>query len=91
MGQTQDEFTQSLAEWLCWAVAGRINTRVSRHLYCKQQVAGVYRMDEGTLMKRGSPFLDRTKITVDQPARLFDDDDDRRLPENCCLIACKQQ
>jgi hypothetical protein len=48
-------------------------------------------MDEGTLMKRISPFLDRTKITVDRSARLFDDDDDRRLPENCCLIASKQQ
>jgi len=28
---------------------------VPQHLYCKQQVAGGYRMDEGTLMKRGSP------------------------------------
>mgnify|MGYP003445681532 CR=1 FL=1 len=48
-------------------------------------------MDAGTLIKRGSPFLDRTKVTVDQPARLFDDEANCRLPENCCWRDCNQK
>jgi len=50
MRQTQDELTQNLAERLCWEVARRDDTRVARRLYRKQEVDGVYRLDEGAVL-----------------------------------------
>jgi hypothetical protein len=38
------------AERLCWQVARRDDTRVARRLYRKQQVDGVYRLDEGAVL-----------------------------------------
>jgi hypothetical protein len=50
MGQTHDEITQNLSERWCWQGARRDDTRVARRLYRKQQVDGVYRLDEGAVL-----------------------------------------
>jgi hypothetical protein len=39
-----------LAERLCWEVARRNDSRVARRLYRKQEVDGVYRLDEGAVL-----------------------------------------
>jgi hypothetical protein len=57
MGHTHDEITQNLAERLCWQVARRDDTRVARRLYRKQEVDGVYRLDEGALLDDFFHFL----------------------------------
>jgi hypothetical protein len=57
MGQTHDEITQNLAERLCWEVARRDDSRVARRLYRKQEVDGVYRLDEGALLDDFVRFL----------------------------------
>jgi Transposase DDE domain len=57
MRQTQDELTQNLAERLCWQVARRDDTRVARRLYRKQEVDGVYRLDEGAVLDDFFHFL----------------------------------
>jgi hypothetical protein len=51
MEQAHDEITQNLAERLCWEVVRRDDARVARRLYRKQLVDGVYRLDEGALLK----------------------------------------
>ncbi|HEX9868873.1 MAG TPA: transposase [Candidatus Tectomicrobia bacterium] len=50
MRHTKDELTQNLAERWCWEVARRDDTRVARRLYRKQEVDGVYRLDEGAVL-----------------------------------------
>ena len=50
MRQADDEITQNLAERLCWEVARRDDSRVARRLYRKQEVDGVYRLDEGAVL-----------------------------------------
>jgi hypothetical protein len=57
MGQTHDEITENLAERLCWKVARRDDSRVARRLYRKQEVDGVYRLDEGALLDDFFHFL----------------------------------
>lgn len=57
MGQTHDEITQNLAERLCWEVARRDDARVARRLYRKQEVDGVYRLDEGAVLDDFFHFL----------------------------------
>jgi Transposase DDE domain len=57
MRQTHDEITQNLAERLCWEVARRDDTRVARRLYRKQEVDGVYRLDEGAVLDDFFQFL----------------------------------
>jgi Transposase DDE domain len=57
MRQTQDEITQNVAERLCWEVARRDDSRVARRLYRKQEVDGVYRLDEGAVMDDFFHFL----------------------------------
>jgi hypothetical protein len=57
MGQTHDEITQNLAERLCWEVACRDDARVARRLYRKQEVDGVYRLDEGAVLDDFFHFL----------------------------------
>src|SRR5919109_77694 len=57
MGQTRDETTQNLAERLCWEVARRDDARVARRLYRKQEVDGVYRLDEGAVLDDFFHFL----------------------------------
>ena len=57
MSQTQNEITQNLAERLCWEVARRDDTRVARRLYRKQEVDGVYRLDEGAVLDDFFHFL----------------------------------
>jgi hypothetical protein len=57
MGQTPDEITQNLAERLCWEVARRDDSRVARRLYRKQEIDGVYRLDEGALLDDFFHFL----------------------------------
>jgi Transposase DDE domain len=64
MGQTHDEITQNLAERLCWQVARRDDTRVARRLYRKQQVDGVYRLDEGVVLDDFFHFLQRIGVLV---------------------------
>ncbi len=64
MGQTHDEITQNLAERLCWQVARRDDTRVARRLYRKQQVDGVYRLDEGAVLDDFFHFLQRIGVMV---------------------------
>jgi hypothetical protein len=46
-----------LAERLCWQVARRDDTRVARRLYRKQEVDGVYRLDEGAVLDDFFHFL----------------------------------
>jgi hypothetical protein len=50
MRQTHDGITQHVAERLCWEVARRDDLRVARRLYRKQEVDGVYRLDEGAVL-----------------------------------------
>jgi len=50
MGQTQDELTQNLAAQWCWQVARREDSRLARRLYRKQEVDGVYQLDEGAVL-----------------------------------------
>ncbi len=57
MRQTNDELAQNLAERLCWEVARRDDTRVARRLYRKQEVNGVYRLDEGAVLDDFFHFL----------------------------------
>jgi hypothetical protein len=57
MRYTNDELTQNLAERLCWEVARRDDTRVARRLYRKQEVEGVYRLDEGAVLDDFFHFL----------------------------------
>ena len=57
MRQTNDELTQNLAERLCWEVARRDDTRVARRLYRKQEVDGVYKLDEGAVLDDFFHFL----------------------------------
>jgi hypothetical protein len=57
MEQTHDEITQNLAERLCWEVARRDDSRVARRLYHKQEVDGVYRLDEGAVLDDFFHFL----------------------------------
>jgi hypothetical protein len=57
MGQTHDEITQNLAERMCWEVARRDDARVARRLYRKQEVDGVYRLDEGAVLDDFFHFL----------------------------------
>src|SRR5215510_1102387 len=57
MRQTHDEITQNLAERLCWQVARRDDARVARRLYRKQEVDGVYQLDEGALLDDFFYFL----------------------------------
>src|SRR5215472_3470145 len=62
MGQTHDEITQNLAERLCWEVARRDDSRVARRLYRKQEVDGVYRLDEGAVLDEFFHFLDQIGV-----------------------------
>jgi DDE family transposase len=62
MRQTPDEITQNLAERLCWEVARRDDTRVARRLYRKQEVDGVYRLDEGAVLDDFFHFLQSTGV-----------------------------
>jgi hypothetical protein len=57
MRHTEDELTQNLAERLCWEVARRDDTRVARRLYRKQEVDGVYRLDQGAVLDDFFQFL----------------------------------
>ncbi len=57
MEQTRDELTQNLAERLCWQVARRDDSRVARRLYRKQEVEGVYRLDDGAVLDGFFHFL----------------------------------
>ena len=57
MGQTRAQLTQHLAEWWCWQVARRDDTRVARRLYRKQVVDGVYRLEAGALLDDFFHFL----------------------------------
>src|SRR5256886_13826892 len=57
MRQIKDELTQNLAERLCWEVARRDDTRVARRLYRRQEVVGVYRLDEGAVLDDFFQFL----------------------------------
>lgn len=62
MRHTNDELTQNLAERLCWEVARRDDTRVARRLYRKQEVDGVYRLDEGAVLDDFFHFLDQIGV-----------------------------
>lgn len=62
MRQTPDEITQNLAERLCWEVARRDDARVARRLYRKQEVDGVYRLDEGAVLDDFFHFLDQRGV-----------------------------
>jgi hypothetical protein len=62
MRQTHDEITQNLAERLCWEVACRDDSRVARRLYRKQEVDGVYRLDEGAVLDDFFHFLDQIGV-----------------------------
>jgi hypothetical protein len=57
MRQTRDELTEHLAERLCWEVARRDDSRVARRLYRKQEIDGVYRLDEGAVLDDFFHFL----------------------------------
>ena len=57
MGQTHGEISQNLAERLCWEVARRDDSRVARRLSRKQEVDGVYRLDEGAVLDEFFHFL----------------------------------
>jgi hypothetical protein len=56
------ELAQHLAERLCWEVAHRDDTRVARRLYRKQEVDGVYRLDEGVVLDDFFHFLDHIGV-----------------------------
>ena len=50
MQQTRDEITENLTERLCWEVARRDETRITRRPYRKPVVDRVYRLDKGALL-----------------------------------------
>ena len=62
MRHTKDELAQNLAERLCWEVARRDDIRVARRLYRKQEVDGVYRLDEGAVLDDFFHFLDQIGV-----------------------------
>jgi hypothetical protein len=62
MEQTRDELAQNLAERLCWQVARRDDSRVARRLYRKQEVDGVYQLDEGALLDDFFGFLQQLGV-----------------------------
>ena len=62
MRHTKDELVQNLAERLCWEVARRDDIRVARRLYRKQEVDGVYRLDEGAVLDDFFHFLDQIGV-----------------------------
>jgi hypothetical protein len=62
MQHTKDERAQNLAERLCWEVAHRDDSRVARRLYRKQEVDGVYRLDEGAVLDDFFHFLDQIGV-----------------------------
>jgi hypothetical protein len=62
MRQTHDEITQNLAERLCWEVSRRDDARVARRLCRKQEVDGVYRLDEGAVLDEFFHFLQSTGV-----------------------------
>jgi hypothetical protein len=64
MRQSNDELTQNLAERLCWEVARRDDTRIARRLYRKQEVDGVYRLDEGAVLDEFFQFLRSIGVMV---------------------------
>ena len=51
-----------MAERLCGEVAHRDETRVARRLYRKQEVDGVYRLDEGAVLDDFFHFLDQIGV-----------------------------
>jgi Transposase DDE domain len=57
MRHRRDEITENLAERLCWEVARRDDSRVARRLYRKQEIDGVYRLDEGAVLDDFFHFL----------------------------------
>jgi hypothetical protein len=57
MGQAPDEITYNLAERWCWQVTQRDESRMTRRLYRKQVVDGVYRLDEGPTLDDFFHFL----------------------------------
>jgi hypothetical protein len=57
MRQTQDEITQNVDERWCWELARRDDSRVARRLYRKQDVHGVYGLDEGAVLDDFFHFL----------------------------------
>jgi hypothetical protein len=62
MRHAKDELVQNLAERLCWEVARRDDSRVARRLYRKQEVDGVYRLDEGAVLDEFFHFLDQIGV-----------------------------
>jgi hypothetical protein len=62
MRQTNDELAQNVAERLCWEGARRDDSRVARRLYRKQEVEGVYRLDEGAVLDEFFHFLDQIGV-----------------------------
>ena len=62
MRQTNDELAQNVAERLCWEGARRDDSRVARRLYRKQEVEGVYRLDEGAVLDDFFHFLDQIGV-----------------------------
>jgi hypothetical protein len=62
MRHTKDELAQNVAERLCWEVARRDDIRVARRLYRKQEVDGVYRLDEGAVLDDCFHFLDQIGV-----------------------------
>jgi hypothetical protein len=62
MEQTRDELAANLAERLCWQVARRDDSRVARRLYRKQEVDGVYQLDEGALLDDFFGFLQQLGV-----------------------------
>jgi len=62
MRHTTDELAQNLAERLCWEVARRDDSRIARRLYRKQEVDGVYRLDEGAVLHDFFHFLDQIGV-----------------------------
>jgi hypothetical protein len=62
MRQTDNEITQNLAERLCWEVARRDDTRIARRRCRKQEVDGVYRLDEGTVLDDFFHFLEQVRV-----------------------------
>src|SRR6266540_1929974 len=62
MRHTKDELAQNVAERLCWEVARRDDSRVARRLYRKQEVDGVYRLDEGAVLDDFFHFLQAIRV-----------------------------
>ena len=57
MEQTREAIAQNLAERLWWQAARRDNSRVTRRLYRKEVVDGVYRLDDGASLDDFFGFL----------------------------------